>query len=123
MIVDQITPEVVTASVVGVILAVAKVSDHFKGKRREDGLHKHFRHLEDAVKADMQTTREDLRADVGKLRDEVRELRFICVGVDDENGLRGDIREIKGEFTEMRRAERERLERGVGVFDRRGQTG
>lgn len=54
---------------------------------------------------------ENLSTDIDDLTGDTRELRVVIIGVDGNNGLRGDVRELKDDVKEITKRELERAER------------
>jgi hypothetical protein len=84
----------IEAIVVGVMLGAGKLWDHFKGRKRD-------RSSTTALTA--------IRDDLREVKDDVRDLRAFVVGPDGQNGLRGDVREIKSRVIGLEERERDRL--------------
>ena len=97
----------------GAILAVLTgkgIYDAFRGRTR------------DRQKTSIDT---QLGSRLLRIEEGLRELKAHVIGPDGENGLRGDVREIKARVIGLEERERDRLERGAqrdgfGSYDRRG---
>lgn len=84
--------------IVGLMLGVSKVYDHFTSKKRER-----------SSSAAMGRFSEKISLEVREVRDEVRDLSAHVIGPDGQNGLRGDVRELKADVKGILGRERDRL--------------
>lgn len=89
----------------GVAYGVGKWFDHRKGKTRD---------TKDIVKSEtlnrIERNVSHLTKDVDDLTGDVRDLRAHLVGPDGQNGLRGDVRELKEDVKGILHRERDRAE-------------
>lgn len=112
-----------TAAVVaGGMIALVKLADHFGEKRRERA---RDTKLEAAVTAISDKVDESQRATDKRcesIERSVATLSAHIIGPDGENGLRGDLREVKKRVIGLEERERERLSRRVGAKDRRSEV-
>lgn len=131
---ELVSPENITAALVGLGLVLKGLHDHQKGSKRDrfntEKLDTHFSNLAASIDTRFSEVRRDVaelraeltevRADIGEVRAEVTEVRSFCVGPDGKNGFRRDISEIQADIKELQRNDRERLERKA--YDRRAGT-
>lgn len=97
-----------------VVLLGTAIANHIKGAKREKS---QGRTLERGF-ADLHTT---IETRCNQLQEEIRTVSAHVIGPDGENGLRGDVREIKARVIGLEEREREHLagERLHNVPDRR----
>lgn len=99
-----------------VVVALVGVINHRKGKTRDAGRKTEFEQLQSVISANHLETTQQFTA-VSK---ELLELRGFVVGPDGQNGLRGDVRELKAQVDGLVDRERDRLEaKAYGGYDRR----
>lgn len=116
---EVVSPEIVGGAIGAITIAINTVLSHFKGRNRtketNDSLHRHFRQLGDSIDRRFDTVEERIDG----IERGLDRVTSFCIGPDGENGFRGDIRKINARLEEADRRERDRLERGIGAFDRR----
>lgn len=107
----------IASTAVALMLAVTTTLNHFKGKRRDRG---NGSALETIAKK-IDDNHKDTTVQFAAITREMLDLKAYVIGPDGENGLRGDVREIKEEVKGILNRERDRVNdpRGVGAYDRR----
>jgi hypothetical protein len=96
-----------------VAVAALGYSNHRKGKTRDRARKSEFEQLQETIAKNHGETTQQFSA----VSRELVELRAFVVGPDGENGLRGDLKELKSTVTGLVERERERLE--IKAYDRR----
>lgn len=104
-----------TSAATFLVAAATAISSHKKGKTRDHASNSTLTRIENGLHA-VQRDVKRLSSDVGELRTETREVRAFVVGPDGENGIRGDVRELKETVKEIEKRERERMGRDVGAY-------
>lgn len=98
----------ITTAAVGLMFATTTALNHFKGKRRDKGngstLHE--------ILAKLDEHRDETRERFSEMTLELHDLKGMMVGIDGQNGFRGDLREVKKTVGGLMDRERDRLERG-----------
>lgn len=97
---------IVEAVVVGVVVGIGKLFDHRANKKRET--------RDRASVTQMNRIEDGLEV----VSNEVRDLKAYVIGPDGQNGLRGDMREMKERVGGLEQRERDNLH---GAYDRRGK--
>lgn len=100
--------ELIAAGATFLLVAAQWIAAHHKGRNREKS-------LGDQLDRKLKPLHEGMST----LTLEVRDLRAHVIGPDGENGLRGDVRELKEEVSGLLTRERDNLARKVGTLDRR----
>lgn len=81
----------IAAAIVGLVVVLTPIANHFKGKKRDAGRRSEFDVLSKKIDTNHKETTLQFQA-IGK---EVFELKAHVIGPDGENGIRGDVRELK----------------------------
>ncbi len=115
----------IAGAIVSTVIGVVKYMDHRKGKQRDRHQAASSQAVLQAVERLSTTTsarfdQMDVRLDT--MERSVTEVRSFVVGPDGDNGLRGDVREVKSRVIALEDRERDRLERSIGIPDRRTGT-
>lgn len=109
---DKAVLEIV-ASIATVAAVVAQSVYNARGDRRRDQRHSDSQ-------TELRLAQQEIRAEMAegftRVDASVNELRAYVVGPDGENGLRGDVREIKKRVIGLEDREREHLVREVGTY-------
>lgn len=112
--------KLVSDAVVVLIVALKGVVDYRGGRRRDTrhgvALDSRFTDLS----LDLEQRFNGVSAEIGTVRAEVAEVRAFVVGPDGENGIRGDVREVKKRVIGLEERERDHL--GAGTYDRRRKS-
>lgn len=104
------TPTIASALTL-IAVTIKGVLDHRKGQTRDDSGSEQLTQIHRSIG--------EIRADVGKLGDDMRDLTAHVIGPDGQNGLRGDVRELKEDVRGILEREREAGPRHLGLYDRR----
>ncbi|MDB4876476.1 MAG: hypothetical protein JWM41_2922 [Gemmatimonadetes bacterium] len=100
------------------LVAAKAVYDVFGGKRRD---RRHTAALDGrfaTLELSLEQRFNGVSIGMERLGSDIREVRAFVVGPDGENGIRGDLREVKERVKAIE--ERELGDRRVGAYDRRG---
>jgi hypothetical protein len=103
----------VEAAVMGAIVGVGKLFDHRANKKRDI----RDRDRETRERASV-TQMNRIEESVAETTGEVRDLKAYVIGPDGQNGLRGDVREIKERVRGLEERERDQLH---SSYDRRAK--
>ena len=87
------------------------VSNHKKGKTRDNGLASTLTTHIDRKLAPLDIKLDSLSLELGKMTTEITRVAALVEGPNGDNGLRGDVRELKERVDDSERRERDRLER------------
>ena len=92
----------------GIAYGIGKIFDRRLGKKRDTR-----GDINAATLQRIERNVGNLTKDLDDLSGDVRDLRTLMVGIDGENGLRGDVRELKDDVKEITKRELERAEKNV----------
>lgn len=104
------TPTIASALTL-IAVTIKGVLDHRKGQSRDDSGSQQLTQIHNSIG--------EIRSDVGKLGDEMRDLTAHVIGPDGQNGLRGDVRELKEDVRGILDRERDGVR---SLRDRRAGT-
>jgi hypothetical protein len=93
----------IAAAVVGLVVVLTPIANHFKGKKRDAGRKSEFVVLAEKIdKNHLATTQQFAAVNI-----ELRDLKAHVIGPDGENGIRGDVRELKEDVKGILERERD----------------
>ena len=78
------------AAIVGLVVVLTPIANHFKGKKRDAGRKSEFSVLSQKIDVDDFATTQQFAA----VNLELRDLKSHVIGPDGENGIRGDVRDL-----------------------------
>lgn len=97
-VMDVLVGAILVATQLGTVLV-----SHLKGKRgarvATEGLDRRLATLANDLRTAIGLTGDSIRNDVTSLSTDVRDLKAYVVGPDGQNGLRGDVKELKTQVT------------------------
>ncbi len=93
------------------LLAISKVFDHFKGKRRD---HRQTKQLDERFSA-LETSTKTWQNDSDE---KIQRLFAFIIGPDGQNGIRGDQRDLAERVKELEKRDRDRPARQSPLSDR-----
>lgn len=109
----------VAGSVAAVAIAIGKMIDYVDAKRRDRERDEKLEAALTSISNKVDHSAQSTDARCTAIERSVATLSAHIIGPDGENGMRGDLREVKARLIGLEKRERERLEAAIGIKDRR----
>ena len=103
--------------------AATTIINRRHGRTKEAGKKSELTQLKESIEQKIDENHRETRETFMEIRLELQTLRGHVVGPDGENGIRGDVRELKTQVNALIERERQNLQRtAFGALDRRSGT-